>query len=379
MKPSEPLIYRDIEQLQTTAAGVRPMTFMEVCGTHTMSAFRCGLPSVMPENITLLSGPGCPVCVTAQGDIDQLIELAFTREVIVCTYGDMLRVPGRRGSLQLARARGADIRVVYSATDALEHARQEPEREFVFAAVGFETTAPATAAVVRLAARDKLQNFSVLVSHKRVLPALRALLDSGQTRLDGLLCPGHVSVILGADVYQPLVDDYHLPCVIAGFEERLMITALTQLARQVCDGKAQLVNQYPEAVTREGNRVALNLLEEVFEPVAARWRGLAEIPASGLGLRKEFAEFDAAKRFELEVPADREHPKCLCGRVITATAVPSECELFGTACTPTHPIGPCMVSSEGTCQAWFKYNRRPSPWRASAESKPVEHISEADT
>ena len=349
----------DIQRLHQAATSVRPMKFMEVCGTHTMSAFRCGLPSILPTNVALVSGPGCPVCVTAQADIDRMIELAYSHDVTVCTYGDMLRVPGRRGSLQLARSRGADVRVIYSATDALRFARDQPKRQVVLVAVGFETTAPTTAAVVQMAARQRLQNLSFYVSHKRVLPALRALLDSGQTRLDGLMCPGHVSVILGSEVYRPLVDQYDLPCVIAGFEERLMVTALTQLTLQVRSGKASLVNQYPEAVTHFGNRTALKLIDDVFEPAAAHWRGVGEIAASGLCLREPYREYDAAQRFRLTQTESREHPQCICGKVITAAAVPADCELFGSTCTPTRPMGPCMVSSEGTCQAWFKYRRQP--------------------
>lgn len=369
----------DIQRLHQAAAGLRPMNFMEVCGTHTMSAFRCGLPSILPPNVTLLSGPGCPVCVTAQGDIDQMIDLAYARDVTVCTYGDMLRVPGRRGSLQLARARGADVRVIYSATDALRVARERPERQIVLVAVGFETTAPATAAVVQMAARQRLQNLSFLVSHKRVLPALRALLDSGQTRLDGLMCPGHVSVIIGAEVYRPLVDRYRLPCVIAGFEERLMVTALTQLILQVRSGRASLVNHYPEAVTRSGNQVALELLDDVFQPTSAHWRGVGEIANSGLRLREMYTEYDAAKRFRLTPAEGREHPKCICGKVITATATPSDCELFAGTCTPTRPMGPCMVSSEGTCQAWFKYRREARGKPSFVELRSTEHKQEAGT
>lgn len=359
MKPPAPAIAREIQLLHEAAAEIGPVNFMEVCGTHTMSAFRCGLPSILPPNVALLSGPGCPVCVTSQGDIDQMIELAYRRHVTVCTYGDMLRVPGRRGSLQTARSRGADVRVVYSATDVLRFAAEQSRQQFVFIAVGFETTAPATAATVRLAAQHGLKNLSFFVSHKRVMPALEALLARGQTQLHGLLCPGHVSVIIGAEAYRPLVDRYHLPCVIAGFEERLMITALAQLTRQVRSATATLVNQYPEAVTDNGNPTALKLLDEVLQPTSANWRGFGEIAESGLCLRHEYRDFDAGRRFGLEQIDGQVHAKCICGQVVTATAVPRDCELFGKECTPTRPLGPCMVSSEGTCQAWFKYRRHP--------------------
>ena len=339
----------------------RPLSFMEVCGTHTTAAFRLGLPSLMPENVRLLSGPGCPVCVTAQGDIDLLIALALDHRVTLCTYGDMLRVPGRRGSLAKARARGADLRVVYSSLDAVRLAAAEPERQLVFAAVGFETTAPATAAAVETARRLGLTNFSVLASHKRVMPALEALAASPELALDGFLLPGHVSVILGSEVYRPLVEARHLPCVIGGFEEALMLVALAELAEQAVDGRAELVNLYPEAVRPRGNRVAQDLLERVFEPAEVPWRGLSRIPESGLVLRAAYADFDATRRFGLLRAEDREPAGCICGAVITAAATPHDCRLFGTACTPIDPIGPCMVSSEGTCQAWFKYRGMPEP------------------
>ena len=347
-----------IDRLHEAAMDIdRQVTFMEVCGTHTMSAFRSGLHSLMPENVTLLSGPGCPVCVTAQSDIDQLIALSIDHDVTICTYGDMMRVPGSRGSLESARVHGADVRVVYSTMDAVKLAEREPQRQVVFAAVGFETTAPASAAAVMAAERKQLDNFSVLASHKRVLPAMTALLDGGEVNLDGFLCPGHVSIIIGSEVYRPLIDRYRMPCVIGGFEEELMASALAALIEMVRDGQADLINQYPEAVKPGGNPVALKMLSEVFEPAAVRWRGIGSIPESGLVLRRWYAAYDAALKFGLTQPEDHEPPGCLCGQVITGTATPRDCKLFGTACTPIHPIGPCMVSSEGTCQAWFKYNR----------------------
>jgi len=353
-------VRRAIDQLHEAAAAVgRPMTFMEVCGTHTMSAFRCGLHALMPDNVTLLSGPGCPVCVTAQGDIDQLIALAMDRDVTLCTYGDMLRVPGRHGSLERARSRGADVRVVYSTLDAVRLAQDQPDRQVVFGAVGFETTAPATAIAVLEAQRRGLDNFSILASHKLVVPAMLGLLaDKHQpANLDGFLCPGHVSVIIGSDAYAPIVDRHAIPCVIGGFEEFLMADALVALARQVRDGQAELVNQYPEAVTPGGNVVAMHRLETVFRPADVRWRGLGVIPGSGLVLRPAFAKYDAELRFHIAKPEDREPKGCLCGQVIAGRVTPDQCTLFGTTCTPIRPIGPCMVSSEGTCQAWFKYAR----------------------
>jgi hydrogenase expression/formation protein HypD len=352
-------VARELKLLHAAAADLdRPVTFMEVCGTHTMSAFRCGLHSLLPENVTMLSGPGCPVCVTAQGDIDQLVELASDHQVALCTYGDMLRVPGPRGSLETARSQGADVRVVYSTLDAVKLAVERPDLQVVFGAVGFETTAPNTAAAVLRAEQQGLQNFSVLVSHKRILPAMKALLTSGQIAVDGFLCPGHVSVIIGWECYRVLVEEFRVACVIGGFEEQLMIAALARLTELVRDRRVALLNQYHEAVTPYGNQVALDLLHQVFEASDMRWRGLGSIPDSGFTLRAAYNRFDAARRYGLGVPKDCEHKGCLCGRVITGRSTPHDCRLFGIECTPINPLGPCMVSSEGTCQAWFKYRRQ---------------------
>lgn len=353
---------RWLSRLNEAAAMLhQPATFMEVCGTHTMSAFRCGLHALIPDNVTLLSGPGCPVCVTAQGDIDLMIELAWEHDVTLCTYGDMLRVPGRLGSLEKARSRGADVRVVYSTLDAVKIAQANPENQVVFAAVGFETTAPATAVAILQAQQLKLTNFSTLASHKLVIPAMLALLQGGEINVDGFLCPGHVSIIIGSEVYAPIVNDYNQPCVITGFEDVQMAAGLARLTEMVRDHEAKLVNEYPEAVTPQGNLAAQQLLNQVFEPTDMRWRGLGVIPKSGLAMRETFRDFDAQCRFNLVTPEDREPAKCLCGKVITGLVKPPQCELFAESCTPINPIGPCMVSSEGTCAAWFKYHRHRQP------------------
>ncbi|MFG0248080.1 MAG: hydrogenase formation protein HypD [Phycisphaeraceae bacterium JB051] len=335
--------------------------FMEVCGTHTMAAFRCGLHSLTPENVTLLSGPGCPVCVTAQGDIDQIIKLAEIDGATICTYGDMIRVPGQSSSLERARSEGADVRVVYSTMDAVKLAQKHPEKQVVFAAVGFETTAPATAAAIKLAAKRKLENFTVLASHKWVMPAMMALLASGDIDIDGFLLPGHVSVIIGTEAFRPIVDQYNLPCVVSGFEDFQMTQGLARLTQQVVAGKAELVNDYPQVVKPGGNPTALALLDEIYDTCDASWRGLGVIPDSGMMLKDEFDQFNAAKRFNLDFIDTPEPAGCLCGDVIKGMATPAQCKLFGKACTPINPIGPCMVSSEGTCQAWFKYNRPLKP------------------
>jgi hydrogenase expression/formation protein HypD len=346
----------------------RPVKFMEVCGTHTMSAFRCGLHSLMPRNVTLLSGPGCPVCVTSQGDIDQLIELARDRDVTLCTYGDMLRVIGSEGSLEQCRAEGADVRVVYSSLDAVKLAAENPQREVVFAAVGFETTTPASAAAVIEASRLGLQNFSILASHKLIIPAMRALLESGDVQVDGFLCPGHVAVIIGAAVFEPIVEKYHSPCVIAGFEGPQIAAALARLTELVVEGRAELENLYSQAVTEEGNLAAQAIIKEVFTPADWQWRGLGKLKSSGLTLRFAYARYDARTRFNLGSPTGRENPGCRCGDVITGRATPIDCKLFATACTPVRALGPCMVSSEGTCQAWFKYHHVRTPKKVEAGS-----------
>jgi hydrogenase expression/formation protein HypD len=346
----------------------RPVKFMEVCGTHTMSAFRCGLHSLMPRNVTLLSGPGCPVCVTSQGDIDQLIELATDRDVTLCTYGDMLRVVGSEGSLEQCRAEGADVRVVYSSLDAVKLAAENPHREVVFAAVGFETTTPASAAAVIEANRLGLENFSILASHKLIIPAMRALLESKDVRVDGFLCPGHVAVIIGAAVFQPIVEKYHSPCVIAGFEGPQIAAALARLTELVVEGRAGLENLYSQAVTEEGNLAAQAIIKEVFTPADWQWRGLGKLKSSGLTLRSAYAKYDARTRFNLGSPTARENPGCRCGDVITGRATPIDCKLFATACTPVRALGPCMVSSEGTCQAWFKYHHVRTPKKVEAGS-----------
>ena len=344
----------DIERL--AKAHGAPLRLMEVCGTHTMSIFRSGLPSLLPANLQLLSGPGCPVCVTSQSDIDRLLEAA-EKDVALCTYGDMLRVPGRSGTLERARAQGADVRVIYSAMDVLRIAREEPKRHVVFAAIGFETTAPATAALILGAQRERLSNLSVLSSHKRVVPALQALLSQHELRLDGIVLPGHVSVVIGANAYRGLPERYALPMVIAGFEDWQLVQVVRHLLLQVAAGEHRLENLYEQAVTAEGNLAAQEMLHTVFEPATTVWRGLGEIEASGFALRPEFAAFDAVQRLKLSTSKSHEHPSCRCGDIITGRAQPPDCALFAFGCTPTHPIGPCMVSSEGTCQAWFKYRR----------------------
>lgn len=347
----------DLRAIRAAGERLGRVQLMEVCGTHTVALFRSGVKALLPENVRLVSGPGCPVCVTAQGYIDAACTLAARCDTIICTYGDMVRVPGREGSLERQRARGARVRVVLSALDAVRLAAETPAAHVVFLGVGFETTAPATAAAVCAAERQGLTNFSVLSAHKLVVPAMLALLAAGDIPIDGFLCPGHVSVIIGADAYAPVVARHRRPCVVAGFEPPGMLAAIAALLAQLARGVARIENVYSVAVTPGGNPVARELLDTVFETAPARWRALGEIPASGLRLRERFARYDAWRRFELVEGDDYDPPGCRCGEVIQGKTQPAECALFGTACTPLEPVGPCMVSSEGACAAWYKYHR----------------------
>jgi len=337
----------------------RPVRIMEVCGTHTMEIFRTGLRSLLPREITLLSGPGCPVCVTAQGEIDAFVEAADRGGVILATFGDLVRVPGTRGSLQEARARGADVRVVYSSLDALALARAHPDRQVVFCGVGFETTAPTVAGAL-LAARDGgVGNFTVFSAHKRVPPALAALLGSGRVRVDGLLCPGHVSVIIGENAYRPVAEGFSMPCVVTGFEPVDILHGVLRVLEQIREGAGRVENAYGRAVAPEGNPRALELLDRVFRVGNARWRGLGPLADSGYLLSDAFAGFDAQARLGIGIREAPEPPGCACGAVLTGQAAPPACPLYRKVCTPEYPVGPCMVSSEGTCAAYYRYGEEP--------------------
>ena len=335
----------------------RRIQLMEVCGTHTVAVFRSGLRRLLPPQVRLISGPGCPVCVTAQRHIDAAIELATRDGVILATYGDMLRVPGRLGSLERLRAQGAQILVVASARGALELARANPERTVVFLGVGFETTAPATAATVLEAEREHCPNFCVLMCHKLVVPAMEALLSTRDVPLDGFLAPGHVSVIIGSAAYRSVAEQHGRPVVVAGFEPEQILKGLVHLVRQVVEGRANVENVYTGIVSERGNEVAQRLMQQAFVVADAPWRELGVIPSSGLELAPPYRRFDALERFGVTLGEDEDHPLCRCGEVITGNAEPRECPAFARQCTPLEPIGPCMVSSEGTCAAWYKYAR----------------------
>lgn len=335
----------------------RPLTIMEVCGTHTMAIYRHGLRSLMPGNVRLISGPGCPVCVTPQGQIDQIVELARRGDVTVATFGDMVRVPGSHSSLERERASGADVRVVYSAMDAVDLAERLPRRQVVFVGIGFETTAPTVAAAIVEARRRGLGNFAVLAAGKLIPPALDALLASGELRVDGLICPGHVSVIIGSNAYGPIAQRHGVPCVVGGFEASEILDAIASIARQIARGQAEVENRYGVWVRPEGNRRALALIEEVFLAGPSRWRGLGVIDGSGLLFRERWADYDAARRFGLDEREVGEPRGCRCGDILRGVLEPTDCPLFASACTPEHPVGPCMVSTEGTCAAAFRYGR----------------------
>jgi hydrogenase expression/formation protein HypD len=334
----------------------RSIRLMEVCGTHTVSIFRSGIRSVLPETISLLSGPGCPVCVTDQREIDAFIELARLDDVIVTTFGDLMRVPGSNSSLQKESAEGHDIRVVYSTFDALEIAQKNPDKKVVFLGVGFETTAPTIAASIMQAAQMNVDNYSVISAHKLVPPALETLMSLDDVQLDGFILPGHVSVIIGLNAYRPFFNRYQIPCVVAGFEPADILQAVGQLVEMIETGTAALDNAYARVVTEGGNSTAQKILQAIFEPADVYWRGIGMIPLSGLKIRAEFADYDADKQFEIRVPEPQIPSGCVCGEILTGKKSPPECKLYRKVCTPIDPVGPCMVSTEGTCAAYYKYH-----------------------
>ena len=338
------------------ALEIGEVRLMEVCGTHTMAIAKSGIRSMLPENIRLLSGPGCPVCVTPGEVVDAVLELAMRPGVILATYGDMVRVPGSTPGDNLARRRalGAKIEVVYSPVDAVKLAEENPDREIVFLGVGFETTAPGTAAAVLTAKEKGVKNFSLFSMLKTVEPALRALIASEGFNVQGFLCPGHVATIIGEEGFRFLPRDYALPAVISGFEPEDILSSVYLLARQLAEGKSLVQNEYRRAVAPQGNPLARAMMDRCFAPRRDLWRGLGAIEASGLALREAFSDYDAEKKFGVEYAAARP-TACCCGEVITGKRSPAQCPLFGRRCTPEDPVGPCMVSSEGACAAWYKY------------------------
>ena len=345
--------------MHTLAEGIgRPIKLMEVCGTHTVEIFRHGVRDVIPKTITLLSGPGCPVCVTSVRDVDAAIAIARVPGVILATFGDMMRVPGGKQSMLEARSEGADIRVLYSPIDALSLAQKEKSREVVFFATGFETTSPLIAGTIAHAEQASVRNFSIYAAHKLVPPALKALLDSPDVKVDGFILPGHVSTIIGKKPYGFTASQYHKPSVITGFEAGEIIEGILMILRQIAQKRAAVEIQYVKAVKAEGNPRAVELLEKYFEPDDAYWRGIGVIPNSGLKLREQYFTFDANRKFKPAESEAVEPELCSCGDILRGVKIPTECALFGTGCTPESPIGPCMVSTEGSCAAYYKYGQR---------------------
>ncbi|MCX5696719.1 MAG: hydrogenase formation protein HypD [Candidatus Omnitrophica bacterium] len=340
------------------------LNIMEVCGTHTQSFFRFGLRSLLPDTVRLIAGPGCPVCVSSQQYIDSAISLCSNKDVIISTFGDMLRVPGSTMSLEQSRSCGAEIRVVYSPFDALKIAQGNPEKKIVFLGVGFETTAPTIALSVLAAKKMKIKNISFLVSLKLIPPAMRTLLEDERLNISGFLCPGHVSAVIGTRPYAFIARKYKIPCCVAGFEPLDIIEGIYLIIRQIVTKKPGVLNQYARVVTESGNKRAQRIMSKVFVVRDALWRGLGVIPKSGLFLRKEFSQLDAQRLFAL--PATSERPttndqrlttKCRCGDVLRGIISPPDCPLFAKICTPENPVGPCMVSYEGACSAYYKYQK----------------------
>lgn len=355
--------YRDPELAKALVAALHKdvqgyvgrMTLMEVCGTHTMSIYQYGIRSLLPPQVRLISGPGCPVCVTPISYVDQAIAYARRPQTLVATFGDMIRVPGSTSSLLREKAEGADVRIVYSPLDAVGLAEKNPELTIVFLGVGFETTAPTIAGSLLEAEKRGLKNYFVLCAHKTMPAPMAALTSDPELQVDGYICPAHVSTIIGSEAYRPLVEDFGVPCVVTGFEPVDMLRGIQMLVRQVVAGEAKVECEYQRIVKPQGNRVAQEILARVFEPCDAEWRGIGSIPDSGLQLRTAYQKFDALRMLPVEVEEPREHQGCLCGEILKGKVTPVDCPLFRKTCTPEHPIGACMVSSEGTCAAVYKY------------------------
>jgi len=347
-------LYREIAQLCKQIA--RPIKIMEVCGGHTHTIFKYGIEAILPDNLELIHGPGCPVCVMPKGRIDDAIAIAQNSHTIFATFGDAMRVPGSKTSLLQAKAQGADIRMVYSPLDSLKIARDNPDKEVVFFALGFETTAPSTAFTILQAAAEKVPNFRMFSNHVLVIPALQALLNNPDLQLDGFIGPGHVSMVIGIEPYEFISQQYHKPIVVAGFEPIDILQSIWMLLRQLGENRCQVENQYSRLVEERGNSVAIEAMNQVFA-VRAKfdWRGLGEIPNSGLEIRGEYAQFDAEVKFTIPNLKVADHKACKCGEILKGVLKPWQCKVFGTACTPETPIGTCMVSSEGACAAYYKY------------------------
>lgn len=356
--------FRNFEVAQALAheikstLGERPLRVMEVCGGHTAAIHKYGIKNLLPSSLKLLSGPGCPVCVTHNRYIDTAIELSKQPEVVIATFGDLIRVPGSRSSLMKEKSQGRDVRICYSALDALEIAKREPTKKIIFLGIGFETTAPTVAAPLKRAFQEGVHNFYVLNAFKTMPHAMRALLTGGELALDAFICPGHVSVITGLSIYDFIARDFKTPCVVSGFEPLDLLQSILMICKQVKEGRAEVENQYLRAAQLKGNPTAQALLEDVFEASDVEWRGIGMIPKSGLKIRSKYAAHDAFLAFPMDIPTARENPGCICGNIMRGVAEPTQCKLFSKACTPEDPKGSCMVSDEGTCATYFKYMRQ---------------------
>ncbi|MBI5640730.1 MAG: hydrogenase formation protein HypD [Nitrospirae bacterium] len=345
-----------VNKIRVLAAALgRPVRLMEVCGTHTVAILRHGIRNLLPEGIGLLSGPGCPVCVTSIKDVDTAIALSQLEGVVLATFGDMMRVPGDKKSLLDAKAEGGDIRVVYSPLDALKLAEENSAKKVVFFATGFETTSPLVAGTILEAETKGIDNFFIYCVHKTVPPALKALLDSGDVTVDGFILPGHVSTVIGVRPYGFIATEYGKPCVITGFDAGDILSGILMLLSQISSGRSGVEIQYAKVVRQEGNPRAVSVMEECFEPADAQWRGIGRISGSGLRLRRQYMHRDILTVFDIEVTEGSEPGACSCGEVLKGIKLPSDCPLFGKACTPERPVGACMVSSEGSCAAYYRY------------------------
>lgn len=333
----------------------KPARIMEFCGSHTVAIFRYGIRQVLPANIEMVSGPGCPICVTPNADIDKVIAAAQIPESILATFGDIIRVPGSCSSLQEAKADGVDVRMVYSTLDALKMAEENPSRNVIFVGIGFETTAPTVAASILQAEELGLKNYFVLSLHKICPPVIHSLLDSNEVKISGLICPGHVSAIIGSRPWEFIAGDYGIPCVVTGFEPLDILQAIIMLVDSIEKSEARIDIAYRRSVHGEGNVQALRLMDQVFETKAAIWRGIGMVTGSGLKIRDRYSRFDAEANFEINPGPSLEHKGCLCGEILRGVKIPVDCKLFGKACTPLSPVGPCMVSAEGTCSAYYLY------------------------
>ena len=342
---------REIRRL----AGERPIRLMEVCGSHTVAIFKAGIRQLLPKTVELVSGPGCPVCVTPNDYLDTAIAYSKNPQVIITTFGDMLKVPGSTSSLAAEKAEGADLRIIYSPMESLDIAIKNPDKKVIFLAVGFETTAPLAAATVLMAEKAGIKNFYVLSAHKLVPPALRVLLMAKDTHVDGFLLPGHVSAMIGMKPYEFLINEFNTPAVVAGFEPLDILQSIYMVVKQMHSGAPKLENQYGRIALPTGNELACQTLYKVYQEADAQWRGIGNLAGSGLTIREKYRAFDARATIPVIVEVTQEHTQCQCGQVLRGTILPTACALFGTTCKPEHPVGSCMVSVEGTCAAWYKY------------------------